>query len=64
MYLEIVSYSGDQVRDEILFTTMECWENGKTMWWKLGAMLEVTIIKLGWDGENWNDLCLMLQTPP
>jgi hypothetical protein len=34
------------------------------MWWKLGAMLEVTIIGLGRDGKNWNDLCLVLQTPP
>jgi hypothetical protein len=47
MYLEIVSYSGDQVQDEILVTTMECQENGKTVWWKLGTMLEVTIIELG-----------------
>jgi hypothetical protein len=28
------------------------------------SMLEVTIIGLGRDGENWNDLCLVLQIPP
>jgi hypothetical protein len=43
---------------------MECHENGKTVWLKLGAMLEVTIIKLGWDGKNWNDPYLMFRTPP
>jgi hypothetical protein len=34
------------------------------MWWKPGAMLEVTIIILGHDRENWNDFCLMFRTPP
>jgi hypothetical protein len=33
------------------------------MWWKLGALLEVTIIRLGQDGENWNDPCLVLWIP-
>jgi hypothetical protein len=42
---------------------MECQENGRTMWWKLGASLEVTTIKLKQDGENWNDSCLVLYTP-
>jgi hypothetical protein len=52
MDLEIISYFGGQVRDEILVATMECQENGKTMWWKLGALLKVTIIELGWDRKN------------
>jgi hypothetical protein len=34
------------------------------MWWKPKATLEVTIIKLGWEGEIWNDPSLVLQTPP
>jgi hypothetical protein len=31
---------------------MECQENGRTMWWKPKALLEVIIIELGWDGKN------------
>ncbi len=42
---------------------MECQENGRTMWWKPKALLEVTTIKLGWDGEKWNDPCWVLWTP-
>jgi hypothetical protein len=52
MDLEIVSYYGGQVWDEILVATMECQDNQGTMWWKPGALLEVTIIGLGWDREN------------
>jgi hypothetical protein len=64
MDLEIVSYSEGQVQNETLVATTEGQENGKTMWWKPRALLEVTIIKLGWDGENWNVPCLMLWNPP
>jgi hypothetical protein len=49
MDLNIVSYSRGQIWDEILVATMECQENGRTMWWKLGSMPEVTINELGQD---------------
>jgi hypothetical protein len=34
------------------------------MWWNPKALLEVTIIQLGWDRKNWNNPYLVLWIPP
>jgi len=64
MNLKMFSYSKGQVWDEILVATMEGYENGTTLWWKPKGMLEVTIIGLGQDGENWDDNCWVLWILP